>query len=69
MVTDGLVIVLDYNSNRNTSDVEVKDVDTMRQQTSLQGKYVGDEGDQEAMIYVETIGENFCVFMHVCKKL
>ena len=65
MVTEGLVIVLDYNRNRNTGDTEGKDVDTMRQQSTLLGKSVGDKRDQEAMIYIETIGENFCVFMHV----
>ena len=63
MVTDGLVIVLDYNSNRNTGAGEGKDVDTMGQQSSLQGKYDGDKLDQEAMIYIETIGENFYVNM------
>ena len=38
MVTDGLVIVLDYNRNRNTGAGEGKDVDTMGQQTTLLGE-------------------------------
>ena len=52
MVTEGLVIVLDYNSNRNTRVVE----DTMEKQATLLGKYDGDKEHNKAMVYIETIG-------------